>query len=206
MSVPLSGCNRPLKGGYWFIREMYRAEVDAAIAKDLEKSGRHGQNSRLPWGRPPPGPPWRWRTRGEKQPCQWVHIRNNRLNSLGYQFYPVHEDCRSNRLTQINLDQCFLLFPLLKRGAIPQREKSREVRSGIPAWNHLIVCRTTHLIVSFFFSIRILFLVLEVGCKKSGFNALLIFFFIGYRWGILYPYQLRYPSRFALQSPALDVY
>ena len=34
MSTPLPGGDRPLKGGYWFIREMYKAEVDAAIAKD----------------------------------------------------------------------------------------------------------------------------------------------------------------------------
>ena len=36
-SIHLPGGQRPLKGGYWFIREMYRAEVDAAIAKDKEK-------------------------------------------------------------------------------------------------------------------------------------------------------------------------
>jgi hypothetical protein len=37
MTGPLPGGHRPLKGGYWFIREMYKPEVDAAIAKDKEK-------------------------------------------------------------------------------------------------------------------------------------------------------------------------
>ena len=31
------GGSRPLKGGYWFIREKYRAEVEDAIAKDKER-------------------------------------------------------------------------------------------------------------------------------------------------------------------------
>ena len=31
------GGSRPLKGGYWFIREKYRAEVEEAIAKDKER-------------------------------------------------------------------------------------------------------------------------------------------------------------------------
>ena len=30
----IPGGSRPLKGGYWFIREKYRAEVEDAIAKD----------------------------------------------------------------------------------------------------------------------------------------------------------------------------
>ena len=30
------GCQRPLKGGYWFIREKYRHEIEAAIARDKE--------------------------------------------------------------------------------------------------------------------------------------------------------------------------
>jgi hypothetical protein len=32
------GGNRPLKGGYWFIRERYKKEVAEAVAKDKEKS------------------------------------------------------------------------------------------------------------------------------------------------------------------------
>jgi len=37
MSNPLLGGNRPVKGGYWFIREQFRIEVDAAIAEDNKK-------------------------------------------------------------------------------------------------------------------------------------------------------------------------
>jgi len=33
----IRGGSRPLKGGYWFIREKYRAEVEDAIAKDKEQ-------------------------------------------------------------------------------------------------------------------------------------------------------------------------
>lgn len=36
-SMALGG-NRPLKGGYWFIRERYKQEVAEAVAKDKEKS------------------------------------------------------------------------------------------------------------------------------------------------------------------------
>ena len=32
------GGNRPLKGGYWFIRERYRQEAAEAVARDKEKS------------------------------------------------------------------------------------------------------------------------------------------------------------------------
>jgi len=50
MSIRLFGGDRPLKGGYWFVREMYGAEVDAAIAKDKEKLGRSQANLRRPGG------------------------------------------------------------------------------------------------------------------------------------------------------------
>ena len=35
---PFPGGHRPLKGGYWFIREKYRNEIAAAIARDKEKA------------------------------------------------------------------------------------------------------------------------------------------------------------------------
>jgi len=40
MPIRPIGGDRPLKGCYWFVREKYRAEVDAAIAKDKEELGR----------------------------------------------------------------------------------------------------------------------------------------------------------------------
>ena len=57
MSIPVPGGHRPLKGGYWFIREMYRAEVDAAIAKDKEKLGRPRAELEAPVAPPSSRPP-----------------------------------------------------------------------------------------------------------------------------------------------------
>ena len=57
MSIPVAGGHRPLKGGYWFIREMYRAEVDAAIAKDKGKLAGPRAELEAPLGPPPPRPP-----------------------------------------------------------------------------------------------------------------------------------------------------
>ena len=37
VEVKYEGGHRPLKGGYWFIREKYRDEIAAAIARDKEK-------------------------------------------------------------------------------------------------------------------------------------------------------------------------
>jgi hypothetical protein len=36
-TVNLPGGDRPLKGGYWFVREKYRAEAAAAVRRDKER-------------------------------------------------------------------------------------------------------------------------------------------------------------------------
>jgi hypothetical protein len=54
MIGPLPGGHRPIKGGYWFIREIYTAEVNAAIAKDKEKLARPpGEDFDVPLGQRP---------------------------------------------------------------------------------------------------------------------------------------------------------
>jgi len=195
MSTPPPGDNRPLKGGYWFIREMYRAEVDAAIAKYKEKLGRPRPELEARLGPHPSRSPMMLEAPRQETVPVVGHSRQRSEQPMlpdltrppGPQLDPLTH--------WINLDQRFLLLLPLERGPIPQRRKiqTRPERNTSleSSHNRMSYLSFNHI---FSFSIRIFVLGLEsaarnldlkhsgsffIGCHHDLFYDLRCFTYVG---------------------------